>query len=145
MESNRQHISAAIAEIRSLGKKKIGFLGMSFKAGTDDLRESPIVTAIEYLIGKGYSVSIFDRNVSIAQLMGSNKEFIEREIPHIARLMRESPEEVIADSEVLVIGNDAIEHKYALEQHMNGSKIIDLVGLFDKKDKVNGNYEGLCW
>jgi GDP-mannose 6-dehydrogenase len=83
--------------------------------------------------------------VSIAKLMGSNKEYIEREIPHITRLMRNNPEEVVAESEVIVIGNDAAEHKEALQKLNNGHIIIDLVGLFNTNEEVNRNYEGICW
>ena len=145
IESNKKHVEAALTMIRESGKKHVGFLGMSFKAGTDDLRESPVVTAIEFLIGKGYDVSIFDRNVSIAKLMGSNKEYIEREIPHISRLMRQTAEEVVNESEVIVLGNAAPEHKQVL-QDVNGThKIIDLVGLYKKEDEVAFDYEGICW
>ncbi|MDZ7413872.1 MAG: GDP-mannose dehydrogenase, partial [candidate division KSB1 bacterium] len=145
MESNRRHIEYAIDEIRRLGKRRIGFLGMSFKAGTDDLRESPVVTTIEHLIGKGYEVSIFDRNVSLANLVGSNKEYIEREIPHIARLMRESPDEVVAESEVIVVGNEAEEHRRALRHARPSQTIVDLVGLALNGELKETSYEGLCW
>ncbi len=145
IESNRRHIEHAVAEIRRLGKRRIGFLGMSFKAGTDDLRESPIVTTIEHLIGKGYEVSIFDRNVSLANLVGSNKEYIEREIPHIARLMRETPEQVVDEADVIVVGNEAEEHRRALRQARATQTIIDLVGLVVNGELKGTNYEGLCW
>ncbi len=145
MESNRRHIEYAIDEIRRTGKRRIGFLGMSFKAGTDDLRESPVVTTIEYLLGKGYEVSIFDRNVSLANLVGSNKEYIEREIPHIARLMRASPEEVLAEAEVIVVGNESEEHRQALLRADRSQTIIDLVGLTLNGELKDHNYEGLCW
>ncbi|MCR4437648.1 MAG: nucleotide sugar dehydrogenase [bacterium] len=145
MESNRRHIEHAIDEIRRTGKRRIGFLGMSFKAGTDDLRESPLVTTIEYLIGKGYDVAIFDRNVSLATLVGSNKEYIEREIPHIARLLRSSPEEVVAESEVIVVGNESEEHRRALRSADASHTVIDLAGLVVNGELKDCSYEGICW
>ncbi len=147
MESNEEHIRFTLEKVKDHGKKRIGVLGLSFKAGTDDLRESPVVTLVEQLIGKGYDVSIFDKNVSIARLIGSNKEYIEREIPHIAKLMCGSVQEVLAKSEVVVVGNKAEEHEAVLGELKNGHKIIDLTGL---KNAKNGNlkevdYEGLLW
>ena len=120
---------------------------MSFKAGTDDLRESPTVTLIEYLIGKGYELSIYDKNVNIARLIGSNKEFIEREIPHIAKLMCESIDKVAEKADVLVIGNKAEEYVEAFEKVSPETPIIDLAGLDSAQNGTTAevNYEGLSW
>ena len=147
MESNRKHIDLAIEMIKKTDKRRVGVLGMSFKAGTDDMRESPIVTMIEYLIGKGYDLSIYDKNVSIARLIGANKEYIEGEVPHIAKLMCGSIDEVIEKADVLVIGNKAEEYESAFEKVDAKIPIIDLAGL---ETANNGrvaevNYEGLCW
>jgi len=147
LESNRKHIEYAIEKITETGKKNIGFLGMSFKPGTDDLRESPAVTLMEHLIGKGYNLTIYDKNVSIARLIGSNKEYIEREIPHIAKLMSGSVDEVIEKSEVLVIGNNAKEYESVLEKTDRSKPIIDLAGLAASNNGAitEVKYEGLCW
>ncbi|MBN2354511.1 nucleotide sugar dehydrogenase, partial [candidate division KSB1 bacterium] len=99
--SNSEHIRFALNMIKENGRKKIGILGLSFKQGTDDLRESPMVTLVEQLLGKGYDVHIFDKNVSLARLIGANKEYIEREVPHIAKLMCASVQDVLARSEVV--------------------------------------------
>ena len=109
LPSNRQQIERAVEMVLATGKKRVGIFGFSFKAGTDDLRESPMVTLIETLIGKGIQLNIYDRDVSLARLFGANKEYIERQIPHIAQLMRSSMEEVLESSDVLVIGNKADE------------------------------------
>ncbi|HNW60093.1 MAG TPA: nucleotide sugar dehydrogenase [bacterium] len=147
MASNEEHIRHALRLVKAYGRKKIGILGLSFKHGTDDLRESPVVTLVEELMGKGYEVAIFDRNVSVARLMGANKEYIEREVPHIARLMCSTMEELMARSEVVVIGNNGAEHDRVLGDLRNGHKIIDLSGLKNGKHKQmeEVNYEGICW
>ena len=126
-------------------KKRIGVLGFSFKAGTDDLRESPMVVLIETLIGKGMQLALYDRDVSLARLFGANKEYIEREIPHISQLMRGSVEEVVEDSDVIVIGNKAEEFR-AVESALagGGKTVIDLVRLFDGRTS-GGGYDGICW
>jgi GDP-mannose 6-dehydrogenase len=126
------------------GKKKIGVLGFSFKAGTDDLRESPMVTLIETLIGKGFELAIYDRDVSLARLVGANKEYIEREIPHISKLMRDTIEGVLNDSEIVVIGNQAEEFISVAGRLRENQQLIDLVRLFDGRT-LNKNYQGICW
>ena len=141
LPSNKQQIERAVEMILATGKKRIGILGFSFKAGTDDLRESPMVTLIETLIGKGLQLSIYDRDVSLARLFGANKEYIEGQIPHIAQLMRTSIEEVLDFAEVLVVGNKAEEFK-EIEQR-EAQVVIDLVRLFEKTS--DNNYQGICW
>jgi GDP-mannose 6-dehydrogenase len=147
IESNEEHIQHALRLVKAYGRKQIGVLGLSFKHGTDDLRESPVVTLVEELMGKGYDVHIFDRNVSVARLMGANKEYIEREVPHIARLMCSSIEELLERSEVVVIGNNGEEHERVFGDLRNGHRIIDLSGLLNGKHKnINEvHYEGICW
>lgn len=143
LTSNRLQIERAVDMVLQTGKKRIGVLGFSFKAGTDDLRESPMVTLIETLIGKGLHLALYDRDVSLAKLFGANKEYIEREIPHISQLMRGSVDEVIDDSEVIVIGNKAMEFR-SIESRINGDHIVlDLVRIFDRTS--DGSYEGICW
>lgn len=144
LPSNQQQIERALEMVKATGSKRIGVLGFSFKAGTDDLRESPIVTLIETLIGKGYSLAIYDADVSLARLMGANKEYIEREIPHISQLMHQSIAEVVQVSDVLIIGNHAEEFRQATEQLKGDKKVIDLVRLF-KGRTSNDSYQGICW
>jgi len=144
LPSNRLQIERAVDMVLRTGKKRVGVLGFSFKAGTDDLRESPMVTLIETLIGKGLQLAIYDRDVSLARLFGANKEYIEREIPHIAQLMRESVDEVLRDSEVVIIGNKAEEFRRIELGLKENQIVIDLVRLFDKTS-TGGSYQGICW
>ncbi|MGH9903115.1 MAG: UDP binding domain-containing protein, partial [Pyrinomonadaceae bacterium] len=144
LQSNRRQIERAVEMVLRTGKKRVGVLGFSFKAGTDDLRESPMVTLIETLIGKGIQLAIYDRDVSLARLFGANKEYIEREIPHISQLMRASVGEVLDSSEVVIIGNKAEEFR-EIESRLRGDqKVIDLVRLFDGR-ATDDQYEGICW
>ncbi len=144
LASNLLQIERAVQMIVKTGKKKVGVLGFAFKAGTDDLRESPVVSVIERLIGKGYDIKLYDRKVSVAKLVGANKEYIEREIPHISNLMADDIDEVLRHSEVILIGNPAkefgeIEPKLTKEQ-----TIIDLVRIFGNRTS-DANYQGICW
>jgi GDP-mannose 6-dehydrogenase len=131
--------------IQETGKKNIGLLGFSFKAGTDDLRESPMVELIEILLGKGYHIKIYDKNVSLARLYGANKAYIENTIPHIAELMCDSIDEVLSNSDVLVIGNRASEFTSVLHQARNSQTIIDLVRVQKEIESLRESYQGICW
>jgi GDP-mannose 6-dehydrogenase len=144
LQSNRRQIERAVEMIVATGRKRIGVLGFSFKAGTDDLRESPMVTLIETLIGKGMQLAIYDRDVSLARLFGANKDYIEREIPHISQLMCASINEVLEKTDVLVVGNKAAEFREIEGRLRDDQTVIDLVRLFD--GRVSGdNYQGICW
>ena len=145
LPSNRLQIERAVDMVLQTGKKRVGVLGFSFKAGTDDLRESPMVTLIETLIGKGLQLALYDRDVSLAKLFGANKQYIEREIPHISQLMRSSVDDVLNDSEVLVIGNKAAEFCDIESRLKKGQVVLDLVRLFDKPVGEEGSYQGICW
>jgi GDP-mannose 6-dehydrogenase len=145
LESNAKQIAHAYDMIMSLGKRRIGMLGLAFKAGTDDLRESPNVTLIERLIGKGMNVAIYDREVTQARLIGANREYIEREIPHIWSLMRPSIDEVLTHSEVVVIGNGSAEFRDAAKVLGSNRTVIDLVRVFGDRRSDGGQYQGIAW
>jgi GDP-mannose 6-dehydrogenase len=145
LPSNALQVKRSFELIKQTGCKRVGALGFSFKAGTDDLRESPMVELIETLVGKGYQVKIYDQNVSLARLHGANKAYIEREIPHIATLMCDSPDEVLAASDVIIIGNKAPEFLTALGQVRPGQIVIDLVRITNDTAALNGQYCGLGW
>lgn len=143
LPSNRLQIERAVDMVLATGKKRIGVLGFSFKAGTDDLRESPMVALIETLIGKGLHLAIYDRDVSLARLFGANKEFIESGIPHISQLMRASIAEVVESADVIIIGNKAEEFRQIESERRTDQVVIDLVRLFDKTS--DETYQGICW
>jgi len=145
LRSNRQQIDKAYQLIRRTRHKRVGVLGFSFKAGTDDLRESPMVELVERLIGKGYQLRVYDRNVSLANLQGANRAYIEKEIPHIASLMCDSIEDVLADCDVVVVGNGAPEFRQALDQIRPEQTVIDLIRIGGETGQLNGQYNGICW
>jgi GDP-mannose 6-dehydrogenase len=144
LASNRRQIELAFEMVRRVGKKKIGVLGLSFKAGTDDLRESPIVAVIEMLLGKGYSVSIYDEEVSLSNLVGANRRYIAQTIPHIASLMKDSVEDVVLASEVIVVSKKTPIFAAAARSLPRESVIIDLVRLW-RDLETSAHYEGMCW
>jgi GDP-mannose 6-dehydrogenase len=145
LPSNALQIRRGFELIRRTGSRKVGVLGFSFKAGTDDLRESPLVELIETLIGKGYQVKVYDKNVSLARLHGANRAYIEQEVPHIATLMCDSMEEVVSESEVIVIGNGAPEFRQVLQHVGRDQVIVDLVRILNDDDQLDARYEGICW
>ncbi len=145
MRSNDGQIDRAMRMIKRTGRKRVGVLGLSFKAGTDDLRESPMVELIERLIGKGYEVRVYDRNVSLANLHGANRIYIEREIPHIASLMADAIHDVVRSSDVVVIGNSDAEFAEVLDAAGADQVIVDLVRIGDRSDRSGASYHGICW
>lgn len=146
LPSNQKQIENAIKLVEKTGYKKIGILGLSFKPDTDDLRESPTITLAETLIGRGYRIQIFDEKLELTKLIGQNKIYLERELPHIASLLTPSMEQLISSSEVIVI-TTASKSFCQCSKLLNGKQIlIDLVGISknDMKDQQS-NYQGICW
>jgi GDP-mannose 6-dehydrogenase len=143
MPSNQRQIEKAIDMIVNKNKRKIGILGFAFKAGTDDMRESPIVDVIEYLIGKGYELKLYDKNVNLATLTGANRDYILNHIPHISKLMVGDMQEVLDFAETIVIGNGAEEFKPVPASLKTGQVVVDLVRIV--KDKSGDRYDGICW
>jgi len=145
LESNRKQIERAFRLVMAAGHKRIGILGLSFKAGTDDLRESPMVTLIEMLIGKGCEVLVYDQDVTNSNTMGANREYVEREVPHIWSLMKGSIEEVITGSETLVIGKASTEFRQLQLQDVFERRVVDLVRISDGEARNSRVYEGIAW
>ncbi|HZC22742.1 MAG TPA: nucleotide sugar dehydrogenase [Candidatus Binatia bacterium] len=144
LPSNEAQISRGLQLIMEKGQKKIGILGFSFKAGTDDLRESPMIEVIERLLGKGYELCIYDKNVNIASLVGANRDFILNRIPHISRLMVDSVEAVLDFAQTIVIGNKDPDFRNVPEKVRDGQSIVDFVRITDRRSD-NGSYDGICW
>jgi GDP-mannose 6-dehydrogenase len=144
MPSNELQIEKGVKMIIEKGSKKVGILGFSFKAGTDDLRESPLVEVIERLLGKGYDVKLYDRNVNIASLVGANRDYILNHIPHISRLMEDSLDKVLAHADTVVLGNGAAEFRSVPDRLRKGQVIVDLVRISDARSSP-GKYDGICW
>ncbi len=145
LPSNRLQIERAIAEVLDTGKKRVGLLGFSFKAGTDDLRESPIVILAEALLGKGCELRIYDKNVSLARLVGANKDYIERQIPHLSSLLSQDVHEVVSEADVIVVGNQSKEFAEALARTRPDQVVIDLVRVPMAGFTWRADYRGLCW
>jgi len=144
--SNRKQIERVTTLLQQYKGRSLGFLGLSFKHGTDDLRESPILEVIETMIGKGFRVGIYDEFVSIASLVGANKEYIHREIPHVSSLMRSSAEELVRDSDVVVVSTTSGSFREVLARADRPDQVVvDLVRIIEKPEALHGNYHGICW
>jgi len=144
MPSNQVQIEKGVSMIMDKGHRKIGVLGFSFKAGTDDLRESPLVEVIERLLGKGYDVRLYDRNVKIASLVGANKDYILNKIPHISKLMVDSIDDVLGHAQTIVIGNGSDEFRDVADRLSDGQVVVDFVKLGERRSD-NVSYDGICW
>ncbi len=144
LRSNELQVSRGLQLIMENGHKRIGILGFSFKAGTDDLRESPIIEVIERLLGKGYDLRIYDKNVNIASLVGANRDFILNRIPHISRLMVAEVDAVLEHAETVVIGNKDPDFKSVPERLREGQRLVDFVRINGRRS-MNGNYAGISW
>jgi GDP-mannose 6-dehydrogenase len=145
LQSNKIHTEHAINEVLGTGKRKVGMIGLSFKSGTDDLRESPMVTITEQFIGKGVELTIYDPEVNLSRLLGANKHYINESIPHIGELMVDDCEELIRNCDVLVVGlNDKalvdLIHKTVRPEQV----ILDLVNIPDH-ETLDCDYRGVCW
>lgn len=142
-KSNENQINRAIRIILSYGSKKIGFLGLSFKSGTDDLRNSPAVSLVETLLGRGCKIKVFDKNINLSIMTGTNKEYIDSKIPHLAGLMVEDASAILHDSDVIVMNTKEEEYIEVLK-HVSDKIIIDLVNL-DENVRIRHNYVGINW
>jgi len=143
--SNEIHKGRVLDMILEFGKQKIGFLGLSFKEGTDDLRSSPIVDILEKLLGKGFDIKVYDESVNLAKLIGGNRDFILQRIPFISRFLADDADEVVAHSDVLVIVNKEAGFKRVLGQVPRDKIILDLVNLEFKGRRTLGRYQGVSW
>jgi GDP-mannose 6-dehydrogenase len=142
--SNEMQIARGVQLITEKGHTRVGILGFSFKEGTDDLRESPLIEVIERLIGKGYDLRIYDKNVNIASLVGANRDFILNRIPHISKLMVGGIDAVLNHAQTIVIGNKDPDFFGVPERLREGQLLVDFVRIIEGRSK-NGKYDGICW
>jgi GDP-mannose 6-dehydrogenase len=145
LASNKLQVTTAFEQILETGKTNVGMLGFSFKAGTDDLRESPLVTLAEQLLGKGIKLRIYDRNVLLSRLVGANRDYVDQRIPHLASLLSDSIDEVIQHADVLIVGNKTVEFADALRRTRPEQIVIDLVRLPVEGASIAADYRGICW
>ncbi|MGA2964802.1 MAG: nucleotide sugar dehydrogenase [Terriglobales bacterium] len=146
MPSNAEHVGRAVEMVLSKGKKKIAQLGLSFKAGTDDLRESPQVQLIERLLGEGLDVKVWDEDVFLGRLAGTNRQYIEEVIPHIGSVLSADLEDILSTAEVVILGNKSANKDRLAKRLRPEQIVIDLIHL-DKMHRPEGarSYEGICW
>ncbi|MFG6461615.1 nucleotide sugar dehydrogenase [Roseateles sp. DXS20W] len=145
LTSNDAHIGRAYDLIAANGRKPVALFGLAFKPGTDDLRDSPLVVLAEKLLGKGFDLAIYDKFVKIARLLGKNKEYIDREIPHLDKLLHETPDAVLARAEIVVVGHADAETRQRIIALAKGARVVDLNGYADLRDAGFAEYEGICW
>ena len=144
LPSNEMQVAKGLDLIMRRGHKQIGILGFSFKAGTDDLRESPVIEVIERLIGKGHDLRIYDKNVKLARLVGANRDFILNRIPHISRLMVDDVDTVLKHAQTVVIGNNDPEFRQVPSRLREDQYLVDFIRILPGKSQ-NGKYDGICW
>ncbi|MHA3980921.1 nucleotide sugar dehydrogenase [Halovulum sp. GXIMD14794] len=145
MPTNARQIERAFEAIAAQGRRKISFLGISFKSGTDDLRESPQVTLVERLIGKGYDLRIYDRNVHLARLTGANRDYIHNVIPHISEILSDDLDAVLAHGELVVVGNGAPEFR-TLPGRLGAEQVLfDLARIPGAAETLGARYDGVNW
>lgn len=145
LDSNLAHIDRAYSMIAAGGRKRVALFGLAFKPGTDDMRDSPLVTLAERLIGRGFDIAIYDGCVRLSRLLGKNKEYIDREVPHLERLLKSTPGQALADAEVIVVGHADAESRQAIRAHAAGRHIVDLSGYEELRNCGAVSYEGICW
>jgi GDP-mannose 6-dehydrogenase len=144
LPSNQQQLERGVRAVIDAGREKVGILGLSFKAGTDDLRESPVVELAERLLGKGFDLRVYDRNVNMARVIGTNRDYVLNKIPHISRLMVPSVDALLTHAQTIVIGNRAPEFRNVPRSMSEGQVLVDLVRISDMRS-VAGVYEGISW
>ncbi len=145
LPSNNAIIERTFDAIAAHGRQPIALFGLAFKSGTDDLRESPFVILAERLLGKGYDLRIFDRSVQVARLTGSNRAYIEREIPHLERLLAADPAAAMDGAGLVVLGHVGKEDRPALLAALGGRRVLDLAGIAEVREHAGDAYQGLCW
>ena len=145
LSSNEAHIDRAFGQIAKHGRRPVALFGLAFKPGTDDLRDSPLVVLAERLLGKGFDLAIYDKSVKIARLLGKNKDYIDREIPHLDRLLHDTPGAALARAEIVIVGHADAQARQCIVAQAKAARVVDLNGYADLRDAGFAAYEGICW
>jgi GDP-mannose 6-dehydrogenase len=145
MQSNERHVEEAVQLIERLRRRRVGVLGLSFKAGTDDLRESPILRVVGTLVGKGYSLLLHDPNIDMERVLGANRRFVEDEVPYLPDRLKPTVAEVVKGSEVIVVANHSREYKDVGALLKPGQVLVDLAHAVDRASVAHAEYHGLAW
>jgi GDP-mannose 6-dehydrogenase len=145
LNSNAAHVDRAYQMIARDGRRKVALFGLAFKPGTDDLRDSPLVTLAERLIGRGFDLSIYDSFVKLSRLLGKNKEFIDREVPHLDLLLSPTPEQALKGAQIIVVGHADSSTRQTIVANAKGRRIVDLSGYAELRNSAASSYEGICW
>lgn len=145
LATNAEQVERAIEKVADYGLRNISFMGISFKAGTDDLRESPLVTLVERLIGKGFNLKIYDRNVHLSRLLGANRAYIEGAIPHIAEILLDDLDAVLGHGDLVIVGNPAPEFKFIGAKLRADQKVLDLARIPGLGEELGERYRGINW
>jgi GDP-mannose 6-dehydrogenase len=143
LPSNRSHVDAALRRIQQLGVKRVALLGIAFKPGTDDLRESAMLELAERLIGKGYEIAIHDEYVNLDRLVGANREYVEKMHPHIASLLQDDLEVTLKDAELIIVAQANPAYARICEL-VTDRPVLDLSGVA-RPAVPAANYQGLSW
>jgi len=144
LSSNHQQIQLGIERIVGFQKKRIGFVGMSFKPDSDDLRESPLVAIVETLLGKGYTVHVHDQHVSMNRLIGANRRYVDEHLPHLSSVLVDSLEQLVTESEVVVLGHGSEHGRAATRAARSGQIVLDLIGV-GRDIPTSARYVGMSW
>src|SRR5262245_45639634 len=145
LPSNQAHVEHAVDMVLARGRRNVGMLGLSFKTGTDDLRESPLVTIAERFIGKGLKLRIYDPDVNLSRLIGANRRYIEQSIPHIGDLMSDNLEETVKGADIVIVGlGGKALHDSLKNLTRDDQLVLDLVRIADREG-LRGRYKGVCW
>ncbi|MHB2031982.1 MAG: UDP-glucose dehydrogenase family protein [Gemmatimonadaceae bacterium] len=145
MDANDEQVAHALRRALAAKKRRIAVLGLSFKAGTDDLRNSPAVTLVEALLGKGYNVGIFDPDVDVERLLGANRRYIEHEIPHLAAIMHADPSALLGTAELIIVTKKTAVYRALVCAARPDQALLDLVHILDNATQTAASYDGLCW
>jgi GDP-mannose 6-dehydrogenase len=145
LDSNEMHIKRAYDMVARDGRKPVALFGLAFKPGTDDMRDSPLVALAERLLGKGFDLAIYDNFVKISRLLGKNKDFIEREIPHLDKLLQEDAAQALDFAQIVVVGHADAATRALIASRSAGKRIVDLSGYAELRSAVGATYEGICW